>query len=144
MLGLVIDLHFAQAGLQQILGVFAVQDGKIRLVSQGERVAAQNTGADGMKGAAPQPRQYPAQQVVDPLHHFLGRLVGEGQKQHGFRRNALFQEEGDTVSQRAGLARAGAGDDQSGARRRRHGRVLLLIQLLRIINPQMERRTEGL
>ncbi len=79
MLGFDLDLHFGQAGLQQILGVFAVEDGKIRLIAQGAGVAAQDPGADGMKRAAPQPGQFSAQQVVDALHHFPGRLVGKCQ-----------------------------------------------------------------
>ncbi len=47
-----------------------------------------------------------------------------------FGRDALFEEEGGAVSQGAGFAGAGAGDDQGGAGRGGDGRVLLLVQLL--------------
>ena len=139
-----VDLHFAQAGRQQILRVLPVQNGKIGLVADFGGVPAQDPRANGMKGSAPEAGQLPAQQGGHAAHHFPGRLVGECQQEDTFRRNALFQEKRGAVRQRAGLARSRSGDDQRRTRRRRRRRALLFVQLLRVINPQIDRRAEGL
>ena len=48
----------------------------------------------------------------DAAVHFVGRLVGEGQRQDLAGRNAVPQQVGDAVRDDAGLAAAGPGQDQ--------------------------------
>ncbi len=71
--------HFAEAGFEQFTGVFAVQDGEIRLEAEGARVRTEDAIADGVKGAAPEAGEFAAEEVGDAAHHFLGGFIGEGQ-----------------------------------------------------------------
>ena len=125
------------AGLDQILRVVAVENGEIAPVTEQIGVRAQNPRADGMERAAPERRQFLPQQIRDAPHHFAGGLVGERQQQDAVGGNALFEQIGDAIGERAGLARAGAGDDERRAGRRGDGGELLRIQLARVINLQM-------
>ena len=56
--------------------------------------------------------------------------------------NALFQQIGDAIGERARLARTRAGDDERRAGRRGDGGQLLRIQFARVINLQMDFGTE--
>ena len=129
-----VDLRLADAGLDQVPGVLAVQDGEIALVAEHGRVLAQDAVADGMKRAAPERGQLLPQQIRHAPHHFPGGLVGERQQQDAVRRNALLQQVGHAVGERARLARARAGDDQRRPRRRGDGGELLLVQFARVVN----------
>ena len=86
--------------------------------------------------------QFLAEQIRDAAHHFAGGLVGEGQQQDAVGGDALFEQVRDAVGERAGLARAGAGNDEGRAGRRGDGGELLLVQLARVINLQMDGRME--
>ena len=88
--------------------------------------------------------QFLPQQIRHAPHHFAGGLVRERQQQDAVGRDALLQQVGHAVGERARLARARAGDDQRRPGRRRHGRVLLLVEFARIIDLQMDRRPERL
>ena len=78
--GFGIDLHFREAGLEHFLGVLAVEDGKIRLKTEQRGVPPQDARGNGMKCAAPQAGKFAAEQIGHATHHFLCRLVGEGQQ----------------------------------------------------------------
>ena len=136
------DAGIGDAGLDQILRVVAVENREIAPVPEQVGVLAQNPRADGVKRAAPERRQLPAQQIGDAAHHFAGGLVGEREQQNSFRRDALFQQVGDAISERARLAGAGAGDDERRAGRRGNGGQLLRIQFARVINLQIDFGTE--
>ena len=70
-----------------------------------------------------------ADQALDALGHLGGGLVGEGDGQDGIGRDALFLDQpGDAAGDDAGLAGAGAGEDQQGALRGLHGGALFGIQ----------------
>ena len=72
----------------------------------------------------------PAEQLLDALGHLGGGLVGEGDGEDGIRRDALrLNEIGDAVGDDAGLARAGAGQDEQRAVRGLDGGALLRIHL---------------
>jgi len=64
---------------------------------------------------APERRKLPAQQPGDAMHHFTGGLVGECEQQDAVGGNALFEQVGDTVGERARLARTGTGNDEGRA-----------------------------
>ena len=53
------DFRIGDAGLDQIFGVVAVQDGEIALVAERFGVQPEDSRADGVKGAAPQARAFP-------------------------------------------------------------------------------------
>ena len=74
----------------------------------------------------------------DAPHHFAGGLVGERQQQDAVGGDALFQQVGDAVGERARLARTGAGDDERRAGRRGDGGELLRVEFARVINLQMD------
>ena len=79
-----------------------------------------------------------SEQIGDTPHHFAGGLVGERQQQDAVGGNALFEQIGDAIGERAGLARTGAGDDERGAGRRGDGGELLRIEFARVVNLQMD------
>ncbi len=119
-----------------MLGVLAVHDGEVALVAEEVGVLAQDAVADGMKRAAPERGQLLPEQIRHPPHHFLGRLVGEREQQNALGRDALLQQVGDPIGERAGFARPGAGNDQRRARRGGDGRVLLRVEFAGIVNLQ--------
>ena len=108
------------------------------------RVLAQQAVADGVKRPTPEPADIVRQQRGDADEHFPRGLVGEGEQENAVRGYALLQQISHAISERARFARARARNHQRGSRRRGNGGVLLLIELARIINLQMHRRTEGL
>ena len=70
-------------------------------------------------------------QGVDPLLHLSRGLVGEGDRRHLLRRRqALLQDEGQAVHDDAGLARAGAGDDEERPLRVQHRLALRRVEVL--------------
>ncbi len=128
------DFGVGDAGLDQILGVVAVKNGEIAPVTERVGVGTEHAGADGMKGAAPKLAQLVAEQIGHAPHHFAGGLVGERQQQNPVGGDALLQQIGDAIGERARLARTRAGDDERRAGRRGDGGQLLRIQLARVIN----------
>jgi hypothetical protein len=119
------DPRVGDAGLDQILRVVAVQDREIAAVAEQVGVQAQNPGADGMKRAAPERANSWPSKSADAPHHFAGGLVGEREQQDAVGGNALFEQIGDAVGERAGLARTRAGDDERRPGRRGDGGELL-------------------
>ena len=103
-------------------------------ITEGAAVPAQHPIADRMKRAAPEPAGIDRQKVGDAVEHLARGFVGEGEQQDVARIDAVLEQVGDAIGERARLAGAGAGDDEQRARRRRHGGVLLLVQLARVID----------
>ena len=76
-------------------------------------VRAQEAVAQAVEGADPHAAHRDRQHRVEPRQHLLGRLVGEGDGQHAARRElAGLDQPGDAGGEDAGLAGAGAGEDQ--------------------------------
>ncbi len=72
-----------------------------------------------------------AEEFVDALGHLVGGLVGEGDGEDGVGRDAaLLDEIGDAVGDDAGLAGAGAGEDEHRAVDGFDGFALLRIQFV--------------
>ena len=100
---------------QDVLAVGGVEAGESRGKTGGLAVAAQRGKGEGVEGAAGHARDAlgsKGQKQPGPGEHLLGGLAGEGQKQDGGRLHALEHQMGQTVDDGAGLAAAGAGDDQ--------------------------------
>ena len=91
-----------------------------------------------MERAAPERREFLAEQVGNAAHHFAGGLVGERQQQDAVGGDALFEQVSDAIGERTGLARTGAGDDERRAGRRGDGGELLWIEFARVVNLQMD------
>ncbi len=84
-----------------------------------------------MEGAHYREARRVAEQHGDPLAHLGCRLVGERNRHHlAGVRLALGQQVGDTVSDRAGLAGAGARENQNGAVAGEHRGALGRIQIV--------------
>ena len=77
------------------------------------------------------PRRRVAEQRLDALPHLLGRLVGEGDRDHlAGVRVAVADEVRDAVGDDARLAGPGAGEDQQRAVHLEHGLALFGVQLV--------------
>ena len=110
-----------------------VENRKIAIVAERVTFLAQDSRARRMKRADPRQRRVVADQSRDPLAHLGGGLVGERDREHLERRRlALGQDVGDTVGQRAGLARARAGENENRAVGREHSGALFRIQFVEI------------
>ncbi len=94
-------------------------------------VQAQQAVGQAMESADPHAAAAVAQLQVGARAHLAGGLVGEGHRQDAVGRHALdFIEPGDAVGEHAGLAGAGAGQDQIVARRRGDGLALCGVQII--------------
>ena len=121
-----------------------VENRKIAIVAERVAFLAQDSRAGRMKRADPRLRRVVADQRRDPLAHLAGGLVGERDRQHlEWRRLALGQDVGDTVGQHAGLARAGAGQDEDRAVGGEHRGALFRIQFVEIHSDRRSFKTSG-
>ena len=109
-----------------------------------DSVPAQKPVADGMKRAAPKRAQFAADQLGDAPHHLARGFVRERQQQNPVGRDALFEQIGDAIRERARLARARAGDDERRAGRRGDGGELLLVEFARVIDLELNFSPERL
>ena len=93
-------------------------------------VRTQEAVAQTVEGADPHAAHVDRQHRGQPRQHLLGRLVGEGHRQHATRRHLTGgQQPGDARGQHARLARAGAGQDQRRLRGQRYCGQLLGIEV---------------
>ncbi len=111
--------------------VVGVVDGEAGIDADGGSIAAQHTSAEGVERAHGDLAALVADEGEDALPHLGGSLVGEGHGQdlpwlHAFDADQV----GDAVGQHAGLARAGASQDEQGALGGGHRARLLGVQPL--------------
>ena len=118
--------------LEQCRAVVLVEDGEVAGPTDQRGVLAQQARAEAVEGAHPHAGGAPAlEQLLGPLLHLGGGLVGEGDRQDLLRRDtALTDEVRDAAGQRAGLARPGTGDDQQRTIPVAGGFALLGVQLI--------------
>ena len=117
----------AERRLEQVdnaLGVAPVDDGEAAAQAEVVAVLAQEDVGGGMEGAAHHPAAALAGQLAGAPEHLLGGPAGEGEQQDGFRRHVLLEQVGHAKDQGAGLAAAGAGDDQERTRTVGDGGIL--------------------
>ena len=97
-------------------------------------VAAQDLVADGVERPAPEAVRAVGQEVGDALQHLAGGLVGEGQQEDVLRLDAVLQEVGDAVGQRARLAATRPGDDEHRPRPGGDGLALLGVEFAGVVD----------
>ena len=119
--------------LGQPLLVVAVQDGEAGLQADQLGMRPQHAHAHGVEGAQPHAGDAAADQPLDALDHLARGAVGEGDRQHLVRPCPAGQQEmGEARRQDAGLAGAGAGQNQQRPVRGRDRRPLLRIQTAQV------------
>ena len=98
----------------------------------GERgLPAEQAGAEGVERQEPEPRLRGAEEPLDALAHLLGGLVRERDGQELVRRRVpLGDQAGGAMRDDAGLAGAGAGQDQERAVAVQHRLPLLRVEVL--------------
>ncbi len=101
------------------------------LAGEAERLPlpAQDLDARGVKGAEPEIAGLAAEALLETRAHFAGGLVGEGEAEDAPGRRALAHQAPDPLGEHAGLAAAGAGDDEAGPLTVVHGLLLGRIEL---------------
>ena len=156
---LLVDVLGGDELLEQPQLVVGVEDGEARLQVQVAHadefgVAAQDLDADRVEGAEPRhPLDRLAQKLRDPRLHLARGLVGEGHGEDAAGGGpALGQKMCDAGGQRAGLAGAGAGEQQDRAVQRLDRGALRGVQPVEIggrrlrpdpHRPRAERRAGG-
>ena len=108
--------------IQEVGGILAVVDGEIGIEPDVERLLAQKPRADAVERAGPGQRvgqnvRACAERLLadapHPRNHFAGRRAARKRHQQDAAGiGAADDQMGDAMRQRAGLARARAGDDQ--------------------------------
>ena len=124
-----IDLEILTYIPHQRLLVIRVVDGKVGIIAQTVYMPAQDAHAGRVEGADPDALRAKADDIVHPLPHLPGRLVGEGDGQDvpGID-PPLLDEVGDPVGQDPGLPGACPGQDEERALRVVYSLPLLFIQ----------------
>ena len=108
-----VDVEVVEALLDQPPLVRRVVDRELARVAEPVGVGAQHPGAGGVEGHHPHRARGAADQQLDALAHLLRGLVGERDREDLVGAGlARAQQVGDPVGEHAGLARAGAGQDQ--------------------------------
>ena len=108
-----VDVEVVEAALDQAALVGGVVDRELARVAEPVGVGAQHAGAGGVEGHDPHRAGGAADEQLDALAHLLRGLVGEGDGEDLVRaRLAGAHQVGDPVGEDAGLAGAGAGEDQ--------------------------------
>jgi hypothetical protein len=108
-----VDAELVDAALDQAARVGGVVDRVLTGVAEARSLGAQQARARGVEGHDPHAPRRVAEQELDALAHLLCGLVGEGDgEQLAGTRPPGLHEPGDAVGEHAGLARAGAGQDE--------------------------------
>ncbi len=128
----------------QIPLILPIQNREPARITEHAPMPPQHPVADGVKRPAPKPARIHRQQIRHPIEHLPRRLVREGQEQNVPRVHPILEQVSHAISQRPRLPRPRARDHQERPRRSRHRRMLLRIQLRRIINPNPRRRRSAL
>ena len=117
--------------LHQGLLVVGVVDDEAAADADGLAIPPQHPGAQGVERAGLDVAAALTDEADDPLAELAGGLVGERHGEDAARRDALDADQiGDAVGEHAGLARAGAREDQQRPLRRGDGTGLLGVERL--------------
>ncbi len=127
----VIDIEGFQEALDRGLLVGGIENLEQLRQAGVAMVGAQQAVAEAVKGADPHAFDVDRQHGGQARLHFLGRLVGEGHRQHAGRRDlAGGNQPGDAGGQHPRFARSGAGQNQGMCRRQGDGRELRRIEVV--------------
>ena len=126
------DADVAHGLLDEAELVVGVVDGEFGLAAQVVDIAPEDAEGLAVEGADVDPGRHAADEVDDALAHFVGGLVGEGDGEDVPGGDAGGDEIGDAAGDDAGLAGAGAGEDEQGAVDVVDGGALLGVQTAEI------------
>ena len=127
LLGVQVELFNDEA--QQTLRVSRIVDGEGRLQTQGGGLTAQHAHAEAVESRNPHVLSARANQRLNTFTHFGGSLVGEGDGENLAGGRAVGCEQvRDAVGEHAGLAGAGARDDEQGRAGVQHGLFLAFVE----------------
>ena len=127
LLGVQVELFNDEA--QQALRVGRIVDGEGGLQTQGGGLTAQHAHAEAVEGRDPHVLGARADQCLNTFTHFGGCLVGEGDGENLAGGRAVGCEQvRDAVGEHAGLAGAGARDDEQGRAGVQHGFFLAFVE----------------
>ena len=107
-----INTGLGDAGVDELTGVFTVQDGKIPFIPEMVRIGPEGQVGAVVKRAAPETADLPADEGFHTREHRAGGLVRKCGEEDPFRRDAALHETGDAVGQRPRLPASRAGNDQ--------------------------------
>ena len=114
--GLGVDGEVLEDALDDGDLVVVVVDDEAAGDADGFAVAAQDADAEGVEGAEEEALGVVGEERFDAVTHLAGGFVGEGDGEDAPGGDALLLDEvGDAVGEDAGLAGAGAGEDEEGA-----------------------------
>ena len=114
---------------EEALRFVGVEDGEGAGETHDLAVDAQDLVPDVVKGAAPEPVGFDAGQVLHPVEHLPGGLVGEGEEEDLVRPDALAEQMGDAVGEGARLAGTGASQHEQRPRRGGDRGVLFIVEI---------------
>ncbi len=124
-----VEVQVATDEGHQALGVGGVVDREGRGEAEPLALAAQDADAGAVERHHPHRVRARADELFDALLHLARGLVGERDREDLTWVDApLGQQMGDAVGEHAGLAGAGAGDDEQGGAGVHDGRALVLVQ----------------
>ena len=127
LLGVQVELFNDEA--QQALRVGRIVDGEGGLQTQGGGLTAQHAHAEAVESRNPHVLGARANQCLNTFTHFGGSLVGEGDGENLAGGRAVGCEQvGDAVGEHAGLAGAGARDNEQGRAGVQHGFFLAFVE----------------
>ena len=127
LLGVQVELFNNEA--QQALRVGRIVDSEGGLQTQRGGLTAQHAHAEAVEGRDPHVLGARADQRLDTFTHFGGSLIGEGDGENLAGGRAVGCEQvGDAVGEHAGLAGAGARDDEQGRAGVQHGFFLAFVE----------------
>ena len=131
---LVVDAFGLKQLLEQPYLVVGIEHGEIGLQLHHLGMGAQDAPADGVEGAEPRHAfDRLAEHLAKPQFHLARGLVGEGHREDFARpRPSLAEDMGDAAGQDAGLAGAGAGQNQYRTIQRLYRLALLGIEAAQI------------
>jgi hypothetical protein len=129
------DLPVRGRRLEELAGVFLVEDREVRSDPDPRPEPPQDPVADGVESAPHQAPGIHRQERLDPPQHLPGGLVGEGQEHDPPRVGSGFDQAGNPVDQRPGLPGPGPRDDQDRPAAGHHDLPLLLVQLPVVVHP---------
>ena len=121
--------EFTHDALDQPLLIIAVEDLEVLHQACFLPVRPQQAVRQAVEGTHPHAGRVDTQQLLDPLTHFGGSLVGEGHRQDRVRRGLLdLDQPGDAMHQHAGFTGTGASKHQLTPKRGGDGLALGIVE----------------
>src|SRR6185295_15399562 len=118
--------------VHELLRVLAVEDGEVRLVADELRVAAEDEVADVVERSSGDAALVAGDEGAHAGGRFARAVLFEGEQQDLVGRDAGLEQARDAVREGAGLAAAGAGDDEERAPAGHDHLELLLVEFLAV------------